>query len=839
MHSYPQHRQRLREIHQGISVDALKSSIDFHLNFSQVKEWSTATPHDKYNSVALAVRDRLVERWIRTQRKYRDEDPKRIYYLSMEYLVGRALSNYMVNLEFRDFCYQAIKELGMNLEEIEAEDIEAGLGNGGLGRLAACYLDSLATLSYPAYGYGIRYEFGIFYQKIINGYQQETADNWLRRGSPWEIPRPDYMYPIKFYGRTVHTQDEEGQPLCQWVDTRDDVMAMAYDIPIPGYHNLTVNNLRLWSARSTREFDLQSFNEGNYVESVSKKQESEIISKVLYPNDTMMAGKELRLKQEYFFVSASLQDILRRYKIRHTTFELIPEKVAIQLNDTHPALAIPELMRILVDMERRPWEEAWEITIKTFGYTNHTVLPEALEKWPVELLGRVLPRHLEIIYKINQQFLDDVRRVYPKNLPLVRKVSLVDENPPKSIRMAHLAIVGSHTVNGVAQLHSNILKEKVFPEFHLLFPHKFQNKTNGVTQRLWLKACNPELARLLDETIGEDWVTNLSLLKRLESRIEDSAFRERWREIKWRNKERLARLVFRSLNIHLNPDSMFDVQIKRIHEYKRQLLCVLHVIALYLRFKESPSPDDVPRTVVFAGKAAPGYVMAKLIIKLINSVADLVNQDRAVRERLKVIFIPNYNVNKAECIIPAADLSEQISTAGMEASGTGNMKLALNGALTIGTLDGANIEMLEEVGEDNFFIFGLKADEVAALRQTGYHPEEIYRNDPELKRVIDMIRDGYFSKNHPHLFQPIVDSLLKGGDPYMVLADFRAYIQCQEEVDRQFRQPESWTRKSILNSSRMGRFSSDRAIREYAQDIWKVQPLEIGTPPRTAEHAHI
>ncbi len=808
----------------GNGSEDLKESIENHLKYSQAKNWQTSTPLDQYNSVALTVRDRLVERWINTQHEYHEKDPKRIYYLSMEFLVGRALSNYLVNLDFKNNFYSAVKDLGIRLEDLEENDIEAGLGNGGLGRLAACYLDSMATLGLPAYGYGIRYEYGIFYQKIIDGFQVETADNWLRTGNPWEIPRPDYIYPVKFYGTTRQGTGQEGQPISEWVDTHDDVMAMAHDIPIPGYHNQTVNNLRLWGARSTREFDLGVFNEGDYVQAVSRKQQSETISKVLYPNDQNMWGKELRLKQEYFFVSASLQDIIRRYKRTHATYEKFSSKVAIQLNDAHPALAIPELMRILVDEECRPWEEAWEVVVETCAFTNHTVLPEALEKWTAELMGHVLPRHLEIIYEINHRFLEQTRKKYPNDKKRIERLSLVEEEPVKSIRMSNLAIVGSHAVNGVAQLHSEILKTKVFKDYNDLFPDRFHNITNGITQRLWLKSCNPELAELITETVGEEWTTHLDILRQLLPYVKDDAFRQRWRAVKQNNKTRLARHVQQELSIELNPDSLFDVHVKRIHEYKRQLLCALHAVALYNRLKEHPSTECVPRTIIFAGKAAPGYEMAKLVIKLITSIADNVNGDPDTSDKLKVIFVPNYSVTKAEWIIPGADLSEQVSTAGHEASGTGNMKLALNGALTIGTLDGANIEIRDRVGKDNIFIFGLTAEEVELTRKAEYRPRDYYESNPELKQALDMIRDGYFAPSHPHIFLPLIDSLLKHGDPYRVLADFGDYVETQKKVEALYLDPETWTRKSIINSANMGHFSSDRSIREYCRLIWGIDP---------------
>ena len=808
----------------GNNTENLKESIDNHLKYSQAKNWPTSTPLDHYNSVALTVRDRLVERWINTQHEYHEKDPKRVYYLSMEFLVGRALSNYLVNLDFKNDFYRAVKDLGIRLEDLEENDIEAGLGNGGLGRLAACYLDSMATLGIPAYGYGIRYEFGIFYQKIINGFQVETADNWLRKGSPWEIPRPDYMYTVKFYGTTRQGTGKGGQPISEWIDTHDDVMAMAYDVPIPGYHNETVNNLRLWGARSTREFDLGVFNAGDYVQAVNRKQESESISKVLYPNDQNMWGKELRLKQEYFFVSASLQDIIRRYKRTHATYEKFSSKTAIQINDTHPALAIPELMRILVDEECRPWEEAWKIVVDTFGYTNHTVLPEALEKWSVELLRRVLPRHLEIIFQINHRFLEHARKKYPNDKSRIERLSLIEENPVKSVRMSNLSIVGSHAVNGVAQLHSDILKTKVFKDYNDLFPDRFHNITNGITQRLWLKSCNPELAELITETVGEEWTTHLDTLRQLLPYAKDDNFSRRWREIKSNNKKRLARHIQQELSIKLNPESLFDVHVKRIHEYKRQVLCALHAVTLYNRLKEHPGTECVPRTIIFAGKAAPGYDMAKLVIKLITSIADKVNGDPDTSNKLKVVFVPNYSVTKAEWIIPGADLSEQVSTAGHEASGTGNMKLALNGALTIGTLDGANIEIKDQVGEDNIFIFGLTTEEVEQSRKSGYQPKDCYNSNPELKQALDMIRDGYFAPNHPNIFLPLVDSLLKHGDHFRVLADFGDYLATQKKIEALYLNPEAWTRKSIINSANMGTFSSDRSIREYCRLIWGIEP---------------
>jgi len=812
---------------KGLDVKSLKQDFVSHLEYSLAKDEYSATKLDAFKSLALTVRDRLFERWIETQQTYYNQVSKRVYYLSLEFLIGRTLGNAMINLGLREDLDRAMEELGNSLEEIEETEADAGLGNGGLGRLAACFLDSMATLQLPAYGYGIRYEYGIFFQRIRDGHQLETPDSWLRYGNPWEIERPEYLYSVDFYGRVHQYTDREGRFRCDWVDTQQ-VMAMAYDTPVPGYRNGTVNNMRLWAAKSTREFELNYFNHGDYERAVSDKAQSETISKVLYPNDNVFEGKELRLKQEYFFVSATLQDILRRYKKTWKQgFDAFPGQVAIQLNDTHPAIGIPELMRILVDQENLGWEEAWEITVKTFGYTNHTVLPEALEKWPVSLFERVLPRHLQILYEINRRFLGEVARRWPGDTERLRRMSLMEEGEEKRIRMAHLAIVGSHSVNGVSALHSDILKNEIFRDFYELWPERFNNKTNGISQRRWLAVCNPALARLVSGKIGEGWVTDLDQLAGLAPLAEDAAFQRQWREVKRANKERLASVVLAQNGVKLDPQALFDCQVKRIHEYKRQLLNVLHVIALYNRIKADPKGDHVPRAVIFAGKAAPGYTLAKLIIKLINSVAEVVNRDQEVGDRLKVVFLANYGVSLAEKIMPAADLSEQISTAGTEASGTGNMKFALNGALTIGTLDGANIEIREEVGEENIFIFGLKAGEVAALKASGYNPWDHYHGNPELKRAIDMIALGHFSPEQPWLFQPLVDSLLKHGDPFLLLADYQAYVRCQEEVGTLYRDPKEWTRRSILNVAGMGKFSSDRTIREYAGEIWGVKAVPI------------
>jgi starch phosphorylase len=671
---------------------------------------------------------------------------------------------------------------------------------------------------------GIRYEYGMFNQKIENGWQVEHPDNWLRYGNPWEFPRPEVLYPVKFGGRVVEYCDERGQACHHWVDT-DEVMAMAYDTPTPGFGTNTVNNMRLWSAKASRDFDLKYFNEGNYIKAVEDKNESENLSKVLYPNDTTAMGRELRLKQQYFFVSASLQDILYRYRKHHKAFEELPDKVAIQLNDTHPSIAIPELMRLLMDIHCLDWNQAWDITTRTFAYTNHTLMPEALETWPVSLFEAVLPRHLQIIYEINHRFLQDVIHRFPGDSERLKRMSIIDETHGRRIRMAHLAIVGSHHVNGVAQIHSELMRTTIFADFDSYHPGKLTNITNGITPRLWLNQANPGLAQLITRHIGKDWVTDLAQLRKLTPLADDPAFQAEFRAVKYANKEKLAAIIARKLNLEINPGSLFDVQIKRIHEYKRQLLNLLHVITLYNRIRSNPALEVVPRTVIIAGKAAPGYAMAKLIIKLANDVADIVNNDPATRGLLKVAFLPNYDVSTASEIIPAADLSEQISTAGTEASGTGNMKLALNGALTIGTLDGANIEIMEEVGRDNIFIFGLTAEEVAKAKSAGYNPWEHYHGNEELKYALDMIASGYFSPGQPDRFQPIVHTLTRGGDHYLLLADYAAYIAAQDEVDALYRHPAQWTRRAILNVAGMGKFSSDRTIAEYAEKIWDAKPV--------------
>jgi starch phosphorylase len=756
--------------------------------------------------------------------------------MSLEFLMGRTLGNAMINLGLLEQCAKASRDLGYELEELRDAEWDAGLGNGGLGRLAACFMDSMATLQIPAYGYGIRYDYGIFHQRIVNGAQVEVPDAWLRYGNPWEVARPLDRMRVHYHGRVNQFVDDKGRFISQWVDT-EDVFAVPYDTPIPGYRNGTVNTVRLWSARATDEFDFRHFDSGDYVGAVHAKDLSENISKVLYPNDNVFEGKELRLKQEYFFVAATLADVIRRYKKRYRlfdqskglkTFDRFAEKTAIQLNDTHPALAIPELMRILVDLEGLGWDEAWDITTRTFGYTNHTVLPEALERWPVGLFGWVLPRHLQIIYEINARFLASVEAKWGHDGGRASRMSIIEEGDEKRVRMATLAIVGSHSVNGVAALHSEILKNELFRDFSQFWPKKFNNKTNGVTQRRWLLKCNPPLSKLISDAIGDRWITDLYALKKLAPLAGDASFQTKWRECKLAGKKRLAEIIEqqfkkRGTPVHIDPNSIFDCQVKRIHEYKRQRLNLLHVIALFNRIREGDG-KFVPRTVIFGGKSAPGYFMAKLIIRLINAVGEVVNNDPAIGDRLKVTFLADYRVSLAERIFPAADLSEQISTAGTEASGTSNMKLSLNGALTIGTMDGANIEIREEVGAENFFIFGMNAAEVSALK-SHYNPWDFYNNNAELRRALDGIRDGQFSLGDRGLFRPIFDSLLAGGDRYMVLADYASYVECQRKVDQAYADPANWARMSILNVAQMGKFSSDRSIQQYCDEIWEAKAV--------------
>ena len=808
----------------------LKNDILRHIEFTLGNDPHRPDSFSCFLGLAYSLRDRLIRRWMDTQRSLYDTLSKRVYFLSLEFLPGRFLKNYLISLDMVAEARRTVAEMGFDLDELEEEEWDAGLGNGGLGRLASCYLDAMACCNLPGYGYGIRYDYGIFHQVLENGYQREHCDNWMRRGNPWEYQRLPIERPIRFYGRSETYRDSGGQLRYRWVDG-EIVMAAACDILIPGHGDDYVTNMRLWMARSSREFNLTHFNQGDYVGAVEAKVRGETISKVLYPSDEATAGKELRLKQQYFFVAASLHDILRRYRKQRQSFDDLPDFVAIQLNDTHPAIAIAELMRLLVDEEQLGWEEAWRICEHVFAYTNHTVMPEALESWPVELLGKLLPRHLEIIFEINHRFLQTVRNRFPRETDLPTRLSIIHDCGQPRVRMAHLAIVGSHCVNGVARLHSDILKTGLFRDFYRVFPERFRNVTNGITPRRWLKQANPSLSQLITSAVGPEWIRDLDRLTGLAARAEDPAFRKAWRQAKKENKKRLARYMLRKIKLGVDPDTLFDVQVKRIHEYKRQLLNVLHVITLYNRIKANSAEALAARTVLFAGKAAPAYRQAKRIIKLINAVAEVVNNDRAVRGRLRVAFLPNYCVSQAEKIIPAADLSEQISTAGMEASGTGNMKMALNGALTIGTLDGATVEIMEEVGAENMFIFGLTAEQVNAAKAAGYDPAHFYQSDPELKRTLDMIAADRFCADEPGLFLPVCDSLLHQGahsDPYLVLADYRPYIEAQEAVNRLFLDPEEWTRRSILNTARMGKFSSDRSVREYAADIWHVQPVSAG-----------
>ncbi len=818
--------QKFKYSHLSKDVASIQHSLADSLTYTIGKDPHTSTARDWFSAAAHTVRNRMMENWMETMRSYQKEDPKRVYYLSLEFLIGRLFTSSMINVGLYEPFKQAADEMGLDLDELREVESDAALGNGGLGRLAACFLDSLSTLNIPAHGYGIRYEYGMFNQQIENGYQVEHPDNWLRYGNPWEFPRAEILFCVHFGGRVVEYPDEEGKIRHHWVDTTD-VMAMAYDTPIPGYATSTTNNMRLWAAKASRDFELQYFNEGNYIKAVQEKNASENLSKVLYPNDTTTNGKELRLKQQFFFVSASLQDILRRFfRNPANQVENLPDKVAIQMNDTHPAVAVAEMMRLLLDTHHLDWDQAWELTTRIFSYTNHTLLPEALETWPVEMFERLLPRHLQIIYEINHHFIRHVSHMFPGDMELLKRVSLIQEEPEKRIRMAHLATVGSHRINGVARLHTELMKSTIFADFYRICPEKIVNMTNGVTPRLWMLQANNELSSLISSKIGQGWITDLSQLRQLEQFTDDSAFQQAFRHVKRSKKAFLAERVQQLLKVELNPDSLFDVQVKRIHEYKRQLLNVLHAITRYNRIRHNRLENPVPRTIIVAGKAAPGYVTAKRIIKLINDVAEVVNNDPAVRGLLKMVFIPNYSVSTALEIIPAADLSEQISTAGTEASGTGNMKLALNGALTIGTLDGANVEMREEVGEDNFFIFGLTAAEAAELRRDGYNPWDYYHGNWELREALDMLRDGFFSPDELTRHRPLFDLLTEQGDHYLLLADYAAYIAMQENVDALYREQHAWTRKSILNVARMGKFSSDRTISEYARQIWQVEQLK-------------
>ncbi|BAQ63531.1 glycogen/starch/alpha-glucan phosphorylase [Geminocystis sp. NIES-3709] len=810
----------------GMSPETLKRAFLDNLFYIQGIDRTQASNYDYYVALAYTIRDRLLHRFLKTTDTYKkNPQTKLVCYLSAEFLMGRYLGNNLVNLDIYEEVEKVIAELGLDLNELIEQEPDPGLGNGGLGRLAACFLDSLASLEIPAIGYGIRYEFGIFFQLLRDGWQGEMPDNWLRFGNPWELPRPDETVPVKLGGYTQGYYDSKGHYRVSWIPDRT-VLAIPHDTPVPGYKTNTVNPLRLWKAEASEEFNFEAFNAGNYDRAVEEKINSETISKVLYPNDNTPAGKELRLAQQFFFVSASLQDLIRIHLRNNKNLDNFHERVAIQLNDTHPAIAVAELMRLFVDEHGLDWDRSWYITQKTLSYTNHTLLPEALETWDVSLFEKLLPRHLEIIYEINHHFLEDVRTWYPGNEELLSQMSIIGENNGKRVRMANLACIGSHAINGVAALHTQLLKQETLNAFAFLWPEKFYNKTNGVTPRRWMVLSNPKLSQLITSKIGEGWVKDLSQIQQIEKYIDDPDFCRQWRDIKQANKQRLADYIFKQRAIEVDVNSIFDVLVKRIHEYKRQHLDVLNIITLYNRIKRNPDLNIAPQTFIFGGKAAPGYFMAKLIIKLINSVADVVNKDPDIRGRLKVVFLPNFNVSLGQKIYPAADVSEQISTAGKEASGTGNMKFSMNGALTIGTLDGANIEIREEAGAENFFLFGLTAEEVAQTKAHGYNPRHYYENNAELKEVIDRIADGYFSHGDTQIFKPIVDSLLYD-DQYMLLADYHSYVECHKQVAVAYQDQEKWTKMSILNSARMAKFSSDRTITEYCNEIWNVKPVKI------------
>lgn len=815
------------------TVKQIKDTFNRHLHYTVNKDRNVATAFDYYQALVCTVREKLSSKWIQSQQEYYRKDPKRVYYLSLEYYLGRSLTNMMVNLGIKDVCDEALYQLGVALEDLEAKEDDAGLGNGGLGRLAACFMDSMATLGLPGYGYGLRYDYGLFRQKIMSGEQVEIPDEWLRLGNGWENARPEYSFPVHFYGKVMCSKDGYNYT---WYDTKI-VHAVPYDMPVPGYGpDATCNTMRFWSAKAPSAFDLSYFQKGDYISAVLERNEAENITRVLYPNDNIFEGKELRLKQEYLMVSATVQDIVRRYKHSkfgdnsetRSSFIEMPNKVAIQLNDTHPAFAVPELMRILLDIESLEWDEAWDITVRTCAYTNHTVLPEALERWPVELVEKVLPRHLIIIYKINHDFLEELKRKFGDDGERLQKMSIIEESPIKCVNMAHLAIVGSHAINGVAAIHSEILKKDVFKNFYEMFPERFQNKTNGITPRRWLKLCNPGLSDVITDRIGEEWVTELSQLRKLQEFNEDPALLKDFDRVKQENKVKLAAIIKRDYGIDVNVSSIFDVHVKRIHEYKRQLLNVLHIITMYNRLKANPSLKFVPRTIMFGGKAAPGYYMAKLIIKLILAVAKKVNGDKDIGDKMKVVFLENYNVSYAEKIIPATDLSEQISTAGTEASGTGNMKFMLNGALTIGTLDGANVEMREEMGEDNIFIFGMTVEEVEEQKAAGYTAMSYYNEDPELKNCIDQIAGSTFAP--AGTFKHIADELMYH-DRYMLCKDYASYISCQEAVSDVFSDRAQWLKMCVDNVASAGKFSSDRTIAEYAKDIWNVEQVKLEGKP--------
>ena len=814
-----------KDIRTDTSVASLKRAIVDNLLYFQGRFPDAASAVDWYLALAYTVRDRLLNRWLNSEQTYQECGSRTVCYLSAEFLLGPQLGNNLINMGIRDNISAAVDELGLDLEQLLQLEEEPGLGNGGLGRLAACYLDSLATLEIPAIGYGIRYEFGIFNQAIVDGWQVEKTDKWLLNGNPWELHRHKIALDVKFGGRTEKYHTADGQVRTRWLASRG-VKGVAYDTPIVGYGVNNANLLRLWKAEAPEAFDLDAFNHGNHFGAVNQKIVSENLTKILYPNDHYDNGKRLRLEQQYFLVSCSLQDMIRIFLKDSTDLRHFHKKFAGQLNDTHPALAIPELMRLLVDHHGLDWNEAWQVTQQTFSFTNHTLLPEAIETWSLDMLGEILPRHLEIIFEINQRFLDQVRIHYHGDESRLSALSIIGEDGGKHIRMANLACVGSHTINGVAKLHTQLLRQGMLQPFDELWPDKLKNITNGITPRRFLHLANPRLSQLISREIGSTWISDLDQLQQLERLADDSGFQQEWQEVKRQAKQELAELILTRNNIRVDPDSLFSVQAKRIHEYKRQHLNLLHIITLYNRIKDDPNSDITPRTFIFSGKAAPAYSMAKLIIKLINSVADVINNDPVVKGRLKIFFLPNFNVKNAQHFYPAADLSEQISTAGMEASGTGNMKLSLNGALTIGTLDGANIEIRDAVGHDNFFLFGHTAEELACLRSSGYQPRQYYEEDDELRATIDLITSGIFCHGDHQLFQPIIDSLLNY-DPFMLLADYRPYVECQSGVVEHFLDQEQWSKTSILNVARMGNFSSDRAVREYCQQIWKVKPVSV------------
>ncbi|MCX6997279.1 MAG: glycogen/starch/alpha-glucan phosphorylase [Kiritimatiellaeota bacterium] len=810
-----------------ITARDIRRRYDLHLRYSRCKDVRSATDYDKLTSLSMAVRDLAVDRMIATQTAYLDQDVRRVYYLSMEYLLGRLLANNVLSIGIQAPVRQVLHDIGLTMEQLASIETDAGLGNGGLGRLAACYLDSLATLEYPAYGYGLRYEHGMFRQEFDNGWQMERPDDWLKYGNPWEMVRPEYTVPVVVYGRLEQVGPRGGAKKSVWVDWQM-LEGVPYDIPVIGYGVNTVNLLRLWSSRATEGFRLDVFNQGDYIKAVAEKNWAENITKVLYPSENTTAGKELRLIQEYFLVACTIRDLIRRYLKNHSDFDSFAEVVTLQMNDTHSALVVAELMRYLSDEVGLPREKAWAITTRTLNYTNHTLMPEALEKWPMPLLERVLPRHLQIICDINEQFLQQVRLSTDNHLDRVQRMSLIEEGAVKQARMANLAVVGSHRVNGVSELHTELLKQRLMPDFVGLWPEKFVNITNGVSHRRWLIQCNPDLTALISGVLGDKWVRNLDELRSLEPYAGDAAFRKEFLRIKRGNKARLAQVIRDLTGQIVDPDSLFDVQIKRLHEYKRQLLNALHILTLFYRLKAQPNLDITPRTFIFGAKAAPGYHVAKLIIKLINTLAATINHDPAVGGRLKVVFLPDYGVSLAEAIVPAADLSEQISTAGWEASGTGNMKLALNGALTIGTWDGANIEIAQAVGLDNIFIFGQRAEQLAELRASGaYRPAEWLERDEEMRRVVLSLRNDPFIPSQPGLFMELHQALTSESDPYFHLADYRSYVEAQQAVTDLFRQPEAWAHKAIHNVANMGRFSSDRSVREYAEKIWNLQPVSV------------